>query len=167
VRCKPNYECKWSEDDGRQVAVYRFTTTERVPPIEGRIPKLDDSLRLIRPLLLPVILSDPTSVLVSSVDFDGPGNTKLLSRVSGATTGTRHWTPSEILWTASSRELLQLPDSSDTPTVDIVWVRHDDGRLRAILEAAWTGERNPRYAHKLVELDPKTGTLVTSHEITK
>jgi hypothetical protein len=164
VRCKPNYACKWTEENGEEVSVTRYTFARRIPPLDGRQIRLDEGLRLIRPEILDVVFSDPTSILVSSLDFEGIGNSRLISRIAGASGQGRHWDANEVLWTVSTPGLVELPDKSTEPNVDVVWTRLEGDRLRAILEVRWTG-RNVKHTHQIVELDAKTGARLASHAL--
>jgi hypothetical protein len=111
----------------------------------------------------PVMLEDPESVILVSMDLVGPSGRQQLSRVT---------LDNEVLWTTTIRDLAGPIDLGRPPSYRTVWVDVIDGALWAIIEASVRvkssdGDTSRRFGARLVRIDPHTGRSLAVHEITK
>jgi hypothetical protein len=109
----------------------------------------------------PVMLDEPSSAIVVSMDIMGPQGRRQLSRVTF---------DDEVLWTVQIRDLAGPIDLGRQPGYRVVWVDVLGDQLWAFIEASvWIrrseGEDYGRYAARLVRVDPRTGEALEIHEI--
>lgn len=160
VACKPTQLCRWTEN-GREVVVRSGGAPSRpqlAGPLAGKHVRLGE-LDLIGPKLTAVSLADPLSVIVHSADFDAAGASTVLSRATGEGTGSR-WQATRLLWSVSSRDLVQPVGLGPKSWVKLHWIHERGGRLVAVLEV----RGGKGFSQHLVELDAATGARV-AHQI--
>jgi hypothetical protein len=111
----------------------------------------------------PVMLDEPESAIVVSMDVVGPTGRRQLSRVA---------LDNEVLWTVGVRELTGPIDLGPPPAYRVVWVDVLDGALWALIEASARIRRTDaddyhRFGARLVRIDHHTGQALEVHELTQ
>lgn len=175
--------------DGKKYSVTRDGTIEKLPEDveyqrrETRLPTepkeeafevvkaLQKTIKEAEVLETPSVVTDqrtrgpyrfenPDSVLVKSLEYVKGGRSQELHRVG---------VDGEVLWSATAAQLMDAFDL-DGQTIFFDWVGAQDGKIVALIELSeysrgYEGEDYSMHLQKIVEIDPKDGSVVASRDV--